>query len=74
MSLCRYGCIGIVSGVINLLSKIIRGNVTYKVDIYKTFDTMSRKILLLVLTQFDFHPSFVGWVSTYNHSFIYVFY
>jgi len=38
--------------------------VAYKVDIHKAFDTLSRKFLLLVLTRFGFHPSFVGWIST----------
>jgi len=26
------------------------------------------ELLLLVLTRFDFHPSFVGWISTTLHS------
>jgi len=48
-----------------MLSKKVKGgNVAYKVDIHKTFDTLSWKFLLLVLTRFDFHPSFVGWIST----------
>jgi len=34
----------------------------YKVDIHKTFDTLSWKFLLLVLTHFGFHPSFAGWI------------
>jgi len=38
--------------------------VAYKVDIHKAFDTLSWKFLLLVLTRFGFHPSFVGWMST----------
>ena len=36
----------------------------YKVDIYKAFDTLSWKFLLLVLKRFGFHPSFVSWIST----------
>ena len=36
----------------------------YKVDIHKAFDTLSWKFLLLVLSRFGFHPSFVGWIST----------
>ena len=36
----------------------------YKVDIHKAFDTLSWKFLLLVLTCFGFHPSFIGWTST----------
>jgi len=48
-----------------MLSKKVRGrNVAYKVDIHKTFDTMSWKFLLLVLTRFGFHPLFVDWIST----------
>jgi len=58
-------CIGITYEAINMLSKKVRGgNVTYKVDIHTTFDTLSWKFLLLVLTRFGFHPSFVGWIST----------
>ena len=58
-------CIGIVSEAINMLSKTVRGgNVAYKVDIHKVFDTLSWKFLLLVLKRFGFHPSFVGWIST----------
>ena len=54
-------CIGITSKAINMLSKKVRGgNVAYKVDIHKAFDTLSWKFLLLVLTRFGFHPSFVG--------------
>jgi len=48
-----------------MLSKKVReGNVAYKVDIHKSFNTQSWKFLLLVLTRFGFHPSFVGWIST----------
>ena len=36
----------------------------YEVDIHIAFDTVSWKFLLLVLTRFGFHPSFVGWIST----------
>ena len=58
-------CIGIASEVINMLSKKVRGgNMAYKVDIHKAFDIMSWKFLILVLTRFGFHPSFVGWIST----------
>ena len=57
-------CIGIASEAINMLSKRVRrGNVAYKVDIHKAFDTLSWKFLLLVLTRFGFHPSFVNWIS-----------
>ena len=60
-----HDCIGIASEVINMLSKKVRGgNVAYKVDIHKSFDTLNWKFLLLVLTRFGFHPSFVGWIST----------
>jgi len=37
---------------------------SYKIDIHKVFDTLSLKFLLLVLTRFDFHHSFFGWIST----------
>ena len=37
-------CIGIASEAINMLSKKVRGgNVAYKVDIHKAFDTLSLK-------------------------------
>jgi len=40
-------CIGIASEAINMLSKKVRGgNVGYKVDIHKEFDTLSWKFLL----------------------------
>jgi len=59
------GCISIASEAINLLSKMVHGgNVAYKIDIHKAFDTLSWKFLLLVLSRFGFHPSFVGWIST----------
>jgi len=50
-------CIGIASKTINMLSKKVRGgNVAYKVDIHKVFNTLSWKFLLLVLTCFGFLP------------------
>jgi len=53
-------CIGIAYESINMLSKKVwGGNMAYKVDIHKTFDTLSWKLLLLVLSRFGFHPSFV---------------
>jgi len=58
-------CINIVFEAINMLSKKFRGgNVAYKVDIHKAFDTLSWKLLLLVLIRYGFHPLFVGWIST----------
>jgi len=39
-------CIGIASEAINMLSKKVRGgNVAYKDDIHKAFDTLSWKFL-----------------------------
>jgi len=62
-------CIGIASEAINLLSKKVnRGNVAYKVDIHKSFDTLSWRFLLLVLSRFGFHPSLVGWINIILHS------
>jgi len=56
-------CIGIAFEAINMLSKKVRGgNVAYEID------TLSWKFLLLVLTRFGFHPSFVSWISTILHS------
>jgi len=58
-------CIGIAFEAINMLSQKVRGgNVTYKVDIHKAFDTLGWKFFLLVLTCFGFHPSLVGCIST----------
>jgi len=56
MGLCRVDKFRIV------LVKVRGGNMAYKVDIHKTFDTLSWKFLLLVLTHFGFHPSFAGWI------------
>jgi len=51
--------------VINMLCKKVRGgNVAYKDDIHKAFETHSWNFLLLVLTHFRFHPSFFGCIST----------
>ena len=62
-------CIGIAYEAINMLFKKVRGgNVAYKVDIHKAFDSLSWKFLLLVLTCFGFHPSFAGWISRILHS------
>ena len=60
-----HDCTGIAFEAINMLSKKFRGgNMAYKVDIHKPFDTLSWKFLLLVLTHFGFHSSFVSWIST----------
>jgi len=60
-----HECISIASEPINMFSKRVRGgNVAYKVDIHKTFDTLSWNFLLLVLTRFGFHPSFGSWINT----------
>jgi len=68
MGLCRgkiQDCICVAFEAINMLTKKVKGgNETYKVDIHKVFDSLSWKLLLLVLTCFDFHPSFVEWIST----------
>jgi len=54
-----HECIGIASEAINKLSKKVRrGNMTYKVDIHKAFDSLSWNFLLLVLKHFWF-PSFL---------------
>jgi len=65
-------CIGITYEAINMLSKKVRGsNVAYKVDIHKTFHTLSWKFLLLVLTCFGFHLLFFGWINTILRSAFY---
>jgi len=52
-----HDCIGIASEAINMLFKKVKGgNVAYKVDTHKAFNTLSWKFLLLVLTRFCFHP------------------
>ena len=59
-----HDCIGIAYEAINLLSKKVHGgNAAYKVDIHKAFDTLSWKFLLLVLSCFGCHASFVSWIS-----------
>ena len=60
-----HHCIGVAYKAINMFSKNVRGgNVAYKVDIYKALDTLSWKFVLLVLTRFGFHSSFVSLIST----------
>ena len=50
-------CTGIASEAIKLLSKKVHeGNVAYKVDIHKAFDTLSWNFLLLVLFSLVFTP------------------
>jgi len=41
-----------------LSKKVRRGNVAYKVDINKVFDTLSWNFLLLVLNNISFHHFF----------------
>jgi len=58
-----HDCIGIAFEAINMLSKKVKeGNVTYKVDIHKAFDTLNWNFL--VLKHFGFHHSFFSWIST----------
>jgi len=58
-------CIGITSEAINMLSKkIIGGNVAFKIDISKAFDSLSWDFLIKVLKQFGFHHTFLQWILT----------
>jgi len=60
-----HDCIDIASEAINMRSKRVRGgNVAYKIDMHKAFDTLTWKFLLLILRRFGFHSSFVSWIGT----------
>jgi len=53
-------CIGITSEAINMLSKKIPdGNVAFKIDISKAFDTLNWDFFIQVLNQFGFHHTFL---------------
>ena len=61
----RFMIVLVLLEAINMLCKKVRGgNVVYKVDIHKAFETHSWNFLLLVLTHFRFHPSFFVCIRT----------
>jgi len=44
--------------------KIIGGNMAFKIDMSKAFDTLSWDFLIQVLNQFSSHLTFVQWILT----------
>ncbi|KAK9289093.1 hypothetical protein L1049_017564 [Liquidambar formosana] len=61
--------IGLASECLNLLDhKSYGGNVGLKLDIAKTFDTLSWSFLLQVLSKFGFNDKFTAWISSILHS------
>ncbi|XP_042485983.1 uncharacterized protein LOC122066231 [Macadamia integrifolia] len=55
--------IGLASELTNLMGKTARGGgVGLKIDIRKTFDTISWDFLFLTLRKFDFSESMIGWI------------
>jgi len=57
-------CICTTSEAINLLhNRYFGGNIAFKVDIAKVFDTIEWSFLLKVLKQFGFNSKFCSWIS-----------
>jgi hypothetical protein len=57
-------CIFLASEVINLLDKkAFGGNIAFKIDIAKAFDTLDWSFLLKVLESFGFNSKFCGWIQ-----------
>ena len=62
-------CICVTSEAINQLhNKAFAGNLAFKVDMAKAFDTLEWKFLLKVLNKFGFNDKFCSWISTILHS------
>ncbi|XP_058742332.1 uncharacterized protein LOC131614798 [Vicia villosa] len=60
-----HDCIGLASEAFNMLdSKAWCGNLAFKVDIAKAFDTLDWSFLLKVLHQFGFNNIFCDWISS----------
>lgn len=55
-------CIAAVSECVNLVDRC--GNVVFKIDIKKTFDTLSWLFLLSILRAFRFLEKLCSWIST----------
>ena len=57
-------CIFLASEAINLLEKkAFGGNIAFKIDIAKAFDTLDWSFLLKVLKSFGFNSKFCGWIQ-----------
>nr|ABN09154.1 RNA-directed DNA polymerase (Reverse transcriptase) [Medicago truncatula] len=57
-------CVCLASEAINMLDqKSFGGNLAFKVDISKAFDTLNWKFLLKVLKQFGFSETFCNWID-----------
>jgi len=57
-------CICTTFEAVNMLSnKAFGGNITFKIDIAKAFDTLDWSFLLRVLTTFGFTPKFCDWID-----------
>jgi len=57
-------CICTSSEANNILSRKAKGgNMAYKIDMHKDFDTLSWPFLLQVLKCFGFHNSFITWIQ-----------
>jgi len=62
-------CIYITSEAINQLhNKSFAGNLAFKVDIAKAFETLEWSFLLKVLNRFGFNTKFCSWINTILHS------
>lgn len=62
-------CICVTSEAINHLHhKAFAGNLAFKVDISKAFDTLEWKFLLNVLNKFGFNQQFCSWIQTILNS------
>jgi len=58
-------CICVTSEAINHLhNKAFAGNLAFKVDISKAFDTLEWQFLLKVLNAFEFNNRFCSWINT----------
>lgn len=62
-------CIFVTSEAINqLYNKTFAGNLAFKVDMAKAFDTLEWSFLMKVLNRFGFNDRFCSWINTILHS------
>jgi len=62
-------CIALTSEAINVLDKkTFGGNIAFKIDISKAFDTLNWDFLLKVLQTFGFNVIFCNWIKSISHS------